>query len=92
MSDVYVNDCLSDADTCEENMSINDELIVALGQGGFSLKGFHFSGRDPLEDLSNDQASVSPLELCSFKFAHFNTTPSACSPLFIFHVNATQQT
>ena len=58
MKDMYVDDCLSGAKSYDERLSNTDELKMALEKGGFSLKGFTFSGHDPPEHLSNDGKSV----------------------------------
>ena len=42
----------------EDTLSTTDQLTIALSKGGFSLKGFTFSGKDPPEHLSNDKNSV----------------------------------
>ena len=57
MKDMYVDDCLSGANSYDERLSTT-ELKMALEKGGFSLKGFTFSGSDPPEHLSNDGKSV----------------------------------
>ena len=40
-------------------MSVMDELKFSLGKGGFTLKGYSFSGEDPDDKLSADKESVS---------------------------------
>ena len=62
---MYVDDCLLyiiiiilGGPSWDETLKITDELKLALEKGGFSLKGFTFSGHDPLENLSSDQESV----------------------------------
>ena len=44
MNDMYVDDCLSGDPSWDETLKIADELKLALEKGGFSLKGFTFSG------------------------------------------------
>ena len=44
-SDVYVDDCISGTDTIKEMYLVTDDLKVGLETGGFTLKGFMFSGR-----------------------------------------------
>ena len=58
LNDMYVDDCLSGANTLKERLEVTDEVQVTLGKGGFSLKGFTFSGQDPPENVSSDQESV----------------------------------
>ena len=58
MKDIYVDDCLSGADSVEEVNRTTDEISISLGKGGYLLKGYTFSGRYPPEHLSNDGNSV----------------------------------
>ena len=58
MNDIYVDDNLSGANSIEERNMITDQLTQALAKGGFSLKGFTFSGQPPPEHLSVDGVSV----------------------------------
>ena len=57
--DVYVDDCISGALSESDGISATDELKLSLEKGGFTLKGFSFSGREPDESLSTDKESVS---------------------------------
>ena len=54
MDQLYVDDCMSGADTEKERSSKSEELSGALGMGGFKLKGFTFSGLDPPPNLANE--------------------------------------
>ena len=56
--DVYVDDCLSGANTKEDVMQLADEIQIILTRGGFILKGFTFSGESPAESLSGDNKSI----------------------------------
>ena len=56
--DTYMDDCVSGTDTSDQALRVTDELQVAVGNGGFTLKGFTMSGSDPPEHLSNDSKSV----------------------------------
>ena len=56
--DVYVDDCLSGANTKEEVMQLADEIQIILSSGGFTLKGFTFSGESLTESLSGDNKSI----------------------------------
>ena len=59
MNDLYVDDCLSGANSEIDRSQITEELSGALSKGGFKLKGFTFSGFDPPEHLANeDKISV----------------------------------
>ena len=57
-NDVYVDDCISGELTEEERLQATDQLQLSLECGGFTLKGFTFSGSDPDEDLSGDGLSI----------------------------------
>ena len=56
--DVYVDDCLSGANTTKDAHRIADEMTVVLSKTGFNLKGFIFSGEDIPEHLTEDGESV----------------------------------
>ena len=58
MKDVYVDDCISGADSKVNEFKLSDELEITLNRGGFSLKGFTFSGSLPHEALSHDGESI----------------------------------
>ena len=57
-SDVYVDDCVSGESSEEERMEATDQLQISLEAGGFTLKGFTFSGSDPDRSLSDDGLSI----------------------------------
>ena len=57
-NDVYVDDCISGEATEEERITATDQLQLSLETGGFTLKGFTFSGSDPDESLSEDGKSI----------------------------------
>ena len=54
MNDVYVDDCISGEDTLEARNVSTDQVKLSLEKGGFTLKGFTFSGEDPDDHLSAD--------------------------------------
>ena len=56
--DVYVDDCLSGANTKQEVMQLADEIQIILSRGGFTLKGFTFYGESPTESLSGDNKNI----------------------------------
>ena len=56
--DIYVDDCLSGESSWENVLSTTDDLQLVLARGGFAVKGFTFSGKDPPSDLSTDGVSV----------------------------------
>lgn len=56
--DVYVDDCLSGEKSTETAMERADQIEIVINKGGFSLKGFTFSGIDPTSDLSSDGQSI----------------------------------
>ena len=57
-NDTYVDDCFSGEDTSCERDRTTDRLPIVLGKGGFSLKGYTFSGSDPPDDLKQQDNSV----------------------------------
>ena len=54
----YVDDCLSGEDSWGKILEITDNLKLPLNRGGFAVKGFTFSGRDPPPNLSKDGTSI----------------------------------
>ena len=56
--DVYVDDCISGEPTIESAMETADQMEIVLCRGGFCLKGFTFSGKDPSDDLSSNGKSI----------------------------------
>ena len=57
----YMNDCMVGDKDKEKPTKRQDDLQMVLGCGGFNLKGFTVSGKDPDELLTSDGVSVSPL-------------------------------
>ena len=55
---IYVDDCLSGSSTETLALKLSDALQIVVNRGGFSLKGFTFSGYPPYESLSSDGESV----------------------------------
>ena len=55
--DIYVDDCLSGSSTETLAFKLSDELQIVVNIGGFSLKGFTFSGYSPYKSLSSDGES-----------------------------------
>ena len=58
-NDIYIDDCLSGAPDDSKVQSIADNLEIVVNHGGFTLKGFTFSGQNPHQSLSADGQSVS---------------------------------
>ena len=56
--DMYVDDCLSGQNSLDDSFQIADELEIVLMHGGFRLKGFTFSKKDPPKSLSDDGSSI----------------------------------
>ena len=56
--DIYVDDCLTGESTKPLLYQRADELSLVLLRGGFSLKGFTYSGAKPLKQLSDDGESI----------------------------------
>ena len=54
----YDDDCLSGSWTETSGLKLSDELQIVVNRGGFSLKGFVFSGYPPCESLSSNSESV----------------------------------
>ena len=52
MNVIYVEDCLSGENSYENALISTDYLKLALENGGFTQKGFTFSGSDPPEHLT----------------------------------------
>ena len=57
--DIYVDDGMSGDSTHDAAYQLADELDLVLKRGNFHLKGFTFSGKPPLEELSKDGVTVS---------------------------------
>ena len=55
----YMNDCMVGDKDKEEPTKRQDDLQMVLGCGGFNLKGFTVSDKDPDELLTSDGVSVS---------------------------------
>ena len=58
-NDIYVDDCISGEQTQDLLFQRADELALILRRGGFGLKGFTFSRKDPPPALSEDGKSIS---------------------------------
>ena len=56
--DTYVDDCMSGQNSLDDCFERADELTIVLMRGGFSLKGFTFSGHDPPRNLSEAKRSI----------------------------------
>ena len=56
--DTYVDDCMSGAQSWNESNQIQDEIKVVLATGGFELRDFTVSGKDPPEELTKDGKSI----------------------------------
>ena len=57
--DVYVDDCISGESTLDKALERADQMELVLSRGGFQLKGFTFTGKDPMDDLTADGKSIS---------------------------------
>ena len=57
-NDVYVDDCLSGENSLHAVQETTDNLKLMLNRGGFTLKGFTFSGFDPPTNLSDNGTSI----------------------------------
>ena len=56
--DVYIDDCMSGEDSVDDAHQSADQLEIVIARGGYILKGFTFSGKTPLSDLSSDGESI----------------------------------
>ena len=57
--DTFIDDVLSGEDDMVHAAQVADEMEIVLGTGGFGLKGFTFSGKDPPDKLTRDGQSIS---------------------------------
>ena len=57
-NDIYVDDCLSEADSYDVVLQRSDEFSLVLGRVGSNLKGFTNSGSAPLKSLAVDAEYV----------------------------------
>ena len=56
--DTYVDDCISGTDTEIERDQVCHDLQLVISRGGFALKGFTFTGKDPPAEFTTDGVSV----------------------------------
>ena len=56
--DIYVDDCLSGKQDRQTAYTRADQLDLVINRGGFSLKGFAFSGEDPPPSMSDDEEMI----------------------------------
>ena len=56
--DTYVDDCVSGEDSGADRNKVTDGLVLMLSKGGFSLKGYTFSGFDPPKHLTKNGCSI----------------------------------
>ena len=57
--DTYMDDSFSGDETIRKAEKCMDDLVVVCGRGGFTLKGFTVSGKDPDPSLTKDGVSIS---------------------------------
>ena len=64
VNDIYVDDCMSGKHSRKKVLEATDELKLSLEKGGFTLKGFTFSGEDPDFNLNggHDYITVAGLK------------------------------
>ena len=58
LEDTYMDDCISGTSGPEETRLTVDDIQNAIAKGGFSVKGFVFSGEDPPEVLANGEKFI----------------------------------
>ena len=56
--DTYVDDCMSGENSPKGREDASQQLTDCLAKGGFTLKGFTFSGEAPDIKLSKDGESI----------------------------------
>ena len=56
--DVYVDDCITGEESISTAIRRADEMDIVCSRGGFGLKGFTFSGKNPPEKLTQDGESI----------------------------------
>ena len=56
--DTYMDDCLSGENSLDRAKTVTDNLVSSMARGGFSFKGFTFSGERPPKNLTEDGESV----------------------------------
>ena len=54
----YMDDCLSGENSLDRAKTVTDNLVSSMARGGFSFKGFTFSGEKPPKNLTEDGESV----------------------------------
>ena len=59
VNDTYVDDCITGHNSKENVNKLADEMEIVCSKGGFGLKGFTFTGKDPPDKLSKDGKSIS---------------------------------
>ena len=69
--DMYVDDCLSGENILEERVKATEQLQDCLAKGGFTLKGYTFSGDAPDLKLSKDGKSINATGLKWFPEGDF---------------------
>ena len=58
VNDTYMDDCASGTVSYDQTLRVTDQVQAAVGQAGFTLKGFTISGSDPPEHLTVDGKSI----------------------------------
>ena len=56
--DIYVDDCISGAQSIDHAHNLADNLELVINKGGFQLKGVSFSGEEPLDKLTDDGETI----------------------------------
>ncbi|XP_066916884.1 uncharacterized protein [Clytia hemisphaerica] len=57
-NDVYVDDCITGAQSIQQAHILADDIELNINKGGFQLKGVSFSGEKPLENLTDDGETI----------------------------------
>ena len=81
MNDIYVDNCLPGENSYENALISSDYIKLALENGGFTLKGFTFSGSDPPEHLMVDGECVTVGSLKWFPKGDYISISTRCSSM-----------
>ncbi|XP_066917508.1 uncharacterized protein [Clytia hemisphaerica] len=57
-NDVYVDDCITGAQSIQQAHILADDIELNINKGGFQLKCVSFSGEKPLENLTDDGETI----------------------------------
>lgn len=67
--DTFIEDIMSWEDQLRKASNVADDMEIVTRAGGFGLKGFTFSGKDPADKLTWDGKSISVAGMIWFSFS-----------------------